>query len=83
MNPFSTIAKRFLLAGSLVLMTACGSNGVTDPTADRSGYLTVSATVKSGYNVPAKPVPTTTTTTTTTEPSGGSTTNSGYNVTAF
>jgi hypothetical protein len=58
MKPFSTIAKRLFVAGSLLLVTACGTNGVTDPTAapKKSGYLTVSAQVNtnaSGYNVPA------------------------------
>jgi hypothetical protein len=51
MKPFSTISKRLLLACSLVLVTACGSNGITDPTADKaskSGYLTVSAAVNAG-----------------------------------
>jgi hypothetical protein len=62
MMPFSTIAKRLLLACSLVLVTACGSNGITDPTSEasakrakKSGYLTVSAAVVSA------PAPTTTT----------------------
>ena len=88
MNPFSNIAKRVLLASSLVLLAACGSNGITDPTdARKSGYLTVSAavaTVKpSGYNVPATIVPTTTTTTIKSTSGPGTTTSSlGYNVPA-
>lgn len=53
MHPFKNIAKRLFIAGSLLLVTACGSNGITEPSARKSGYLTVSA---SGYNVPAKPV---------------------------
>lgn len=66
MNPLSTIPKRLLVAASLVLVTACGSNGITEPSAKKSGYLTVSAAVRaSGYNVPA-----------------GITPNSGYNVPA-
>jgi hypothetical protein len=82
MMPFSTIAKRLLLACSLVLVTACGSNGITDPTSDapkKSGYLTVSATVV------AAPAPTTTTTTTLSRPrTAGKQTmvQSGYNVPA-
>ena len=48
MKPFSSIAKRLLVAGSLLLVTACGSNGVTEPSAKKSGYLTVSASVNSG-----------------------------------
>ena len=87
MNPFSNIAKRVLLASSLVLLAACGSNGITDPTdARKSGYLTVSAavtTAKSGYNVPATIVPTTTTTTIKSTSGPGTTTSSlGYNVPA-
>ena len=91
MKPLSNIAKRVLLATGLALLTACGSNGVTDPTAARkSGYLTVSAavaTVKaSGYNVPAGAT-TTTTTTTTVKPTvlvgpSAPTTSLGYNVPA-
>lgn len=53
MHPFKTFAKRLFVAGSLLLVTACGSNGITEPSARKSGYLTVSA---SGYNVPARPV---------------------------
>lgn len=56
MHPFKNIAKRLFIAGSLLLVTACGSNGITEPSARKSGYLTVSA---SGYNVPARPVRTT------------------------
>ena len=87
MNPFSNIAKRVLLASSLVLLAACGSNGITDPTdARKSGYLTVSAAVSStlsGYNVPARPVTTTATSTPKSVSGPGSTTNSlGYNVPA-
>jgi hypothetical protein len=90
MNPFSNIAKRVLLASSLVLLAACGSNGITDPTgARKSGYLTVSAAVKSttasGYNVPAVIVPTTSSTTvkaTTAGPGSSTSTNLGYNVPA-
>ena len=88
MKPLSNIAKRVLLATGLALLTACGSNGVTDPTAARkSGYLTVSAAVAtvrpSGYNVPAGP----TTTTTTVKPTvlvgpNAPTTSLGYNVPA-
>lgn len=79
MKPFSTIAKRVLVAGSLILVTACGSNGITDPTvATKSGYITVSAAVKST---------TTTTTTTVTSPvktvtNDLTTSASGYNVPA-
>jgi hypothetical protein len=82
MKPFATISKRLLLACSLVLVTACGSNGITDPTADKaskSGYLTVSAAVV------AAPKPTTFTTTTVSSPiksSKGTTVQSGYNVPA-
>ena len=84
MKPFSNMVKRVLLASGLALLTACGSNGVTDPTAARkSGYLTVSASV-------AATKPTTTTTTTTTvktsttvsAPGTTVTTSSGYNVPA-
>ena len=91
MKPLSNIAKRVLLATGLALLTACGSNGVTDPTAARkSGYLTVSAAVStvkaSGYNVPAGAT-TTTTTTTTVKPTvlvgpSAPTTSLGYNVPA-
>jgi hypothetical protein len=86
MNPFSNIAKRVLLASSLVLLAACGSNGITDPTdARKSGYLTVSAAVKStasGYNVPATIVPTTSTTVKSTAGPGSTTNGLGYNVPA-
>lgn len=77
MKPFSTIAKRVLVAGSLILVTACGSNGITDPTAARkSGYITVSAATVKTTTVSA-PVKATTTTTT-----DAATTSSGYNVPA-
>ena len=78
MKPFSNIAKRVLLASGLALLTACGSNGVTDPTAaKKSGYLTVSASV-------AATMPTTTVKTSTTVSAPGTpiTTSSGYNVPA-
>ena len=87
MNPFSNIAKRVLLASSLVLLAACGSNGITDPTdARKSGYLTVSASVSSalsGYNVPARPAPTTAASTPKSTSRPGTSTNGlGYNVPA-
>ena len=89
MKPLSNIAKRVLLATGLALLTACGSNGVTDPTAARkSGYLTVSAAVAtvrpSGYNVPAGATTTTTTTVKATVSGGPNapTTSLGYNVPA-
>jgi hypothetical protein len=59
MKPFSTLAKRVLLASSLTLLAACGSNGITDPTAAprKSGYLTVSAdTKKVTVTLPVVPV---------------------------
>jgi hypothetical protein len=90
MHPFSNIAKRVLLASSIVLLAACGSNGITDPTgARKSGYLTVSATVakptSSGYNVPAVIVPSTSSGTvkaSTSGPGSSTTTSLGYNVPA-
>lgn len=75
MKPFSTLAKRVLLASSLTLLAACGTNGPTDPTAARqSGYLTVSAAVTAvAAPVPvAKPAPAL----------PGTTISSGYNVPA-
>lgn len=81
MPSFSIVAKRLLVAASLVLVTACGKNGITEPSANASGYLTVSATV-----APAPVVaPTTTTTPTTTRRTvskGLTGTQSGYNVPA-
>ena len=84
MKPFSTIAKRVLLASSLTLLAACGSNGITDPTAARkSGYLTVSASVMSTTTVSAPVVkPTTTTLTASPGKLPTTTTSSGYNVPA-
>ena len=82
MKPFSMIAKRVLVAGSLMLVTACGSNGITDPTAARkSGYITVSAaTVKTTVTTTAPVL----TTTTVAAPTGQlpTVTTSGYNVPA-
>ena len=90
MHTFSSIAKRLLVAASLVLVTACGSNGITEPSARKSGYLTVSAAVRT--LVPVTTTTTTTTTTTSTAPSSttiqsplpgkGMTIQSGYNVPA-
>ena len=92
MKPFSTIAKRFLVAGSLLLVTACGSNGVTEPSAKKSGYLTVSASVNSATGIVADtsatvseaPVAPTTTTTKSGRGQSGMShpTASGYNVPA-
>ena len=83
MKPFSTFAKRVLLASSLTLLAACGSNGPTDPTAARrSGYLTVSASVSTTTVVSTpvtKPASTTLTATTSKVPT---VTASGYNVPA-
>lgn len=80
MHPFKTITKRLLVAASLVLVTACGSNGITEPSAKNSGYLTVSA---SGYNVPAKPVQTAVSPSAYNVPAKPVTVSlSGYNVTA-
>ena len=87
MKPFSMLGKRVLVAASLVLLTACGSNGITDPTeAKKSGYLTVSAavssskptTTSSGYNVPAVARPASNNPV----PGNGNVTSSGYNVPA-
>ena len=86
MKTFSTFAKRVLIASSLTLLAACGSNGPTDPTAARkSGYLTVSATVNSsGYNVPATITPAAVSATATTRVpiKSTSTITTGYNVPA-
>ncbi|MCC7054358.1 MAG: hypothetical protein IT355_13910 [Gemmatimonadaceae bacterium] len=58
MKPFSIIAKRLLVAGSLALLAACSSDGVTGPSEARkkSGYLTVSAAVSAAPAV-AAPAP--------------------------
>ena len=88
MKPFSNIAKRVLLASGLLLLAACSSNGPTDPTAaQKSGYLTVSATVinatASGYNVPAVTKPTSSSLIQSGPGlNGGTTVSSGYNVPA-
>ena len=67
-----------------MLLAACGSAGPTDPTADRSGYLTVSATVRASATTTVTPITTTTTVTATApKPADVPTTNSGYNVTAY
>jgi activator of HSP90 ATPase len=92
MMPFQTLLKRVLLAGSVVLVTACGKNSPTEPSAQRSGYLTVSASVsatQSGTSTVKPATTTSTTSTTSTVPvsSSGpkrpsSVTASGYNVPA-
>ena len=89
MKTFSTIAKRVLLASSLTLLAACGSNGITDPTSARkSGYLTVSASVNSGpsrsYASPVNVAPVTTPAPISSHsgPGMGNTISSGYNVPA-
>lgn len=79
MSSVSNLAKRLFAAGSLLLLAACSGNGPMDPTADRSGYLTVSATVR--RPVVAAPVAATPVAAPT--PTDIPTTNSGYNVTAF
>lgn len=86
MTTFSKIAKRLLIAGSVVLVTACGSNGITEPTSMKSGYLTTSASV---VRVPVKTPATTPTTTSpnsgpssVASPNAGKNTFSGYNVPA-
>jgi hypothetical protein len=82
MHPITNFAKRLVVAGSLLVLAACGSNGITDPTAKNSGYLTVSASVVSA------PLSTTTTTSGTAPISGSrvpgkqTTVQSGYNVPA-
>ncbi len=85
MKPFSTLAKRVLLASSLTLLAACGTNGPTDPTAARqSGYLTVSAAVTASATVSA-PVVQPATVTVTAQPGrlpGAPTVTAGYNVPA-
>ena len=83
MKPFSTLAKRVLLASSLTLLAACGTNGPTDPTAARqSGYLTVSAAVSASATVSAPVVqPATVTAQPGTLP-GAPTVTAGYNVPA-
>ena len=81
MKPFSTIAKRVLVAGSLLLITACGSNGITEPSTKQSGYITVSAAVMTTTTV-AAPKPTTTTAPAPTTKLPTTTTASGYNVPA-
>lgn len=81
MKPFSTFAKRVLLASSLTLLAACGTNGPTDPTAARtSGYLTVSAAVTASATVAAPVVQPATVTVT--APPGSTTVTAGYNVPA-
>jgi hypothetical protein len=75
MKPFATLSKRLFAAGSLLMLAACSGNGITDPTAKSSGYLTVSAAVA------VAPKPTSTTTTTTTSPKQPNT-SLGYNVPA-
>jgi hypothetical protein len=82
MTPFSTIAKRFLVACSLVLVTACGSNGITDPIASKSGYLTVSATVAPIKATVVAPVTSTGSVNLGGIRSKGMTVQSGYNVPA-
>lgn len=81
MKPFSTIAKRVLVAGSLILVTACGSNGITEPSAKKSGYITVSATVTATAPV-AAPAPTPVKAPAPTTKLPTTTTTSGYNVPA-
>jgi hypothetical protein len=83
MSSVSHLAKRLFAAGSLLLLAACSGNGPMDPTADRSGYLTVSAAVR--RPVVAAPVVATPVAVPVAAPTPGSnnTTNSGYNVTAF
>lgn len=88
MHSVSNLAKRLFAAGSLMLLAACGSAGPMDPTADQSSAPQVSAALRAnvGTTTTVKPVTITTTTTVTAtpaKPTEGTTTNSGYNVTAF
>jgi hypothetical protein len=82
MSSVSNLAKRLFAAGSLMLLAACGSAGPTDPTADRSGYLTVSAAVS--RPVLATPVAATPVAVPVAAPKPGNnpTVTSGYNVPA-
>lgn len=90
MKPFSTLAKRVLIGCSVLLVTACGSKSITEPTSAKSGYLTVSASVKRPTSAiaPSSPVPSSsgpsslTPTSTTGQQSPQSTAKSGYNVPA-